>query len=101
MFAHEREVSSVEQAQALSSTRYCWIVNYLSDYTNFDFLWEPVPWQREFTHVWPSQWHEYSGTYLVPKTGEINFHFQKQVIPNSSDQRGYQQLVDGIDFDYS
>ena len=101
MFAHEREVSTIEQAQLESRTRYCWIVNYLSDYTNFDFLWEPSPWQSEFTHVWPSQWHEYSGTYLVPKTGVINYHFQKQVIPNSSDQRQYKQLVEGIDFDYS
>lgn len=101
LFAHEREVSSVEQAQVESCTRYCWIVNYLSDYTDFDFLWEPSPWQTEFTHVWPSQWHEYSGTYLVPKTGEINFHFHKQVIPNSSDRRQYKQLVDGLDFDYT
>ena len=101
LFAHEREVVSIEQAQAESSTRYCWIVNYLSDYTEFDFLWEPVPWQSEFTHVWPSQWHEYSGTYLVPKTGEIKFHFQKQVIPNHSDQRQYTVLVDGVDFDYT
>lgn len=101
LFAHEREVTSIEQAQQESRTRYCWIVNYLSDYSGFDFLWEPVPWQSEFTHVWPSQWHEYSGTYLVPKTGEINYHFQKQVIPNHSDQTRYKVLVDSVDFDYT
>jgi hypothetical protein len=57
-------------------------VNYLSDYTGWDWLWEPVPWQNKHTHVWPSQWHDYSGTYLVPKnsTGELNFH--TETIPN-------------------
>ena len=69
LFAHEREVSSVEQAQALSRTRYCWIVNYLTDYTDWDFLWEPVPWEKDYTHAWPSQWQKDSGTYLVPKQG--------------------------------
>lgn len=101
LFAHEREVTSIEQAQQESRTRYCWVINYLSDYSGFDFLWEPVPWQSEFTHVWPSQWHDYSGTYLVPKTGAINYHFQKQVIPNRSVQQNYQVLVDDVDFDYT
>jgi hypothetical protein len=102
LFAHEREVSSVEQAQALSRTRYCWIVNYLSDYTNWDFLWEPVPWEQNFTHTWPSQWHEYSGTYLVPKrAGTIEYKFHNEVIPNRESRAGYTQLVEGIDFDYS
>jgi len=82
LFAHEREVDSIQQAQQQCRTRYCWIVNYLSDYTGWDWLWEPVPWQNKHTHVWPSQWHDYSGTYLVPKngTGELNFH--TEVIPN-------------------
>jgi len=65
LFAHERRADSVEHAQTLSRTRYFWWVQYLADYTNFDFLWEPVPWQSEFVHAWPSQWHEHSGTYLV------------------------------------
>ena len=101
LFAHEREVSTVEQAQELSSTRYCWIVNYLTDYSNWDFLWEPVPWQSEFTHVWPSQWHEYSGTYLVPKTGVINYHFQTQVLPTRVNMSNYRVIEPGVTFDYT
>jgi hypothetical protein len=76
LFAHEREVSTIEQAQQLSRTRYFWIVNYLTDYTGWNFLWEPVPWQSTQRHAWPSQHQKDSGTYLIPKQGytETNYH---------------------------
>ena len=69
IFPHERAVNNVEQAQQLSRTRYCWIINYLTDYTDFDFLYEPVPWESNQAHVWPSQHQENGGTWLVPKQG--------------------------------
>ena len=71
---HEQEVKSLQEAQTISRTRYCWVINYLSDYTGFDFLWEPVPWEAHQTHVWPSQHQENSGTYLVPKHGGDDFN---------------------------
>ena len=102
MFAHEREADSIEHAQKLSRTRYFWWVQYLADYTGFDFLWEPVPWQSEFTHVWPSQWHDHSGTYLVPRTGAVdNYHFHQQIIPNRKHLKPYKFLIKGIEFDTS
>lgn len=67
LFAHEQKVDSVDQARQLSRTRYLWIVDGLNDYSDFDFLWEPVPWEADQIHVWPSQHQENSGTYLVPK----------------------------------
>ena len=74
LFPHERSVASLDDAQKLSRTRYCWVVNYLSDYQDFDFLWEPTPWQSNQIHVWPSQHQDNGGTYLLPKqpTQEIN-----------------------------
>jgi len=74
LFPHERPADSVEHAREQSRTRFCWVVNYLADYSSFDFLWEPVPWQSEQIHIWPSQHQANSGTYLVPKivTDQIN-----------------------------
>jgi hypothetical protein len=69
LFAHECQADSVEHARQLSRTRYFWWVNYLTDYTDFDFLWEPVPWQANQKHAWPSQHQSDGGTMLVPKTG--------------------------------
>ncbi len=76
MFAHEQQADSIEHAQQLSRTRYFWWVNYLTDYSGWDFLWEPVPWQRHQRHAWPSQWQKDSGTYLVPKSGYSETHYR-------------------------
>jgi hypothetical protein len=67
LFPHERKADSIEDAAIKSRTRYCWVVNYLCDYTGFDFLWEPVAHQRNQAHVWPSQHQENSGTWLIPR----------------------------------
>ena len=76
LFAHEKSADSIQHAREQSRTRYFWIVNYLSDYTGFDFLWEPSPWQAHQRHAWASQWQKDSGTYLVPKLGytDTNYH---------------------------
>ena len=81
LFPHEQEASSIEQACELSRTRYFWWVNYLTDYTGFDFLWEPSPWQAHQRHAWPSQWQKDAGTYLVPAGGyaETNYRTDCQL----------------------
>jgi len=78
---HEKAASSLEDAQQQSRTRFCWIINYLSDYSDFDFLWEPKPWENHQTHAWPSEWHPDRCTRLMPRQGgqEINYH--NEVIP--------------------
>ena len=99
LFPHEQPVASVEQAQQLSRTRYCWVVNYLLDYTDFDFLWEPVPWQSQYTHVWPSNFHEFSGTFLVPKNGAINYYFHLETIFTKDRPKEFKSLVEPCVFD--
>lgn len=77
LFPYEQSVNSIEQAQLLSKTRYCWVINYLLDYTDFDFLWEPVPWESHQRHAWPSQHQKDAGIYLVPKAWnkvDTNYH---------------------------
>lgn len=75
LFAHEQECDSVEDARTRTRTRYFWLTNYLTDYTGFDFLWEPVPWQENFIHCWPSQWQPDSGTYLIPQQEDQGRHY--------------------------
>ena len=64
---HEREAQDIDTARTLSRTRYFWWINYLTDYTGFDFLFEPVELEINERIAWPSQWQKDSGTYLVPK----------------------------------
>ena len=97
---HEREADSIEHAQKLSRTRYFWWISYLCDYSTHDWDFQPVPWQADYTHTWPSQHHDYSGTYLVPKTGNIKYHFHDQVIPVSGDPDLY-HVSYNVEFDYT
>ena len=74
-FEFARKVQSINEAVKLSRTRYLWVIDGANDYSNFDFTWEPVPWESNQVHVWPSQWQDNGGTYLVPKqpTKESNY----------------------------
>jgi len=97
-------VDSFQHAQKLSRTRFFWIVHYLADYTDWDFLWEPVPWQADQRHAWASQWQPDSGTYLVPRAGyeHTNYHTDR-VITRMSSRDGWliPPNIDTDSFDFS
>jgi hypothetical protein len=82
LFAHEREAESIEHAQQLSRTRFFWWISYLADYSDWDWLWEPPPWQAHQRHAWPSQWQKDSGTYLVPQASytDTNYHVAPSIL---------------------
>ena len=101
-FPHEQPVTSIKQAQELSRTRYCWVINYLLDYTDFDFLWEPVPWESDQRHAWPSQHQKDAGLYLVPKIWngvDTNYH-SAPIIQRLADHTNWSGS-NFKDFDYS
>jgi len=98
LFPHERQVKSVEQAQKQSRTRYFWWITYLADYSAFDFLWEPPPWQSHQRHAWPSQWQKDAGVYLVPRQGytDTNYHTEP-VVNRVHKEPSRWQVPKGID----
>ena len=85
LFAHERKADSVEHAQSLSRTRYFWWVHYLAELSDWDFLWEPKPWEAGQRHAWASQHQKDLGVYLVPRGGytDTNYHVD-HVIPHKN-----------------
>jgi hypothetical protein len=101
IFAHEMPAMSLQDAQSQSRTRYFWWITYLCDYSSFDFDYQPLPWQSEFTHAWPSHHHEYSGTYLVPRSGDIQYHFHSTVVPNCYRPGEFDTLTNHVNFDYT
>jgi hypothetical protein len=93
LFAHERAADNIEHARSLSTTRYFWWVNYLTDYSGFDFLFEPPPWQSQQTHCWPSQHQADGGTRLVPRNNNIQeTNYDHDIVP-----RKHSATVVGID----
>ena len=94
LFPHEREATTIEHAQTLSRTRYFWWVNYLTDYTDFDFLWEPVPWQGQYVHTWPSQWDQFYGVCLVPThLDNLEYHHHTEPLLAREYRENFQTLI--------
>ena len=81
LFAHEQPARDIDHARELSRTRAFWWINYLTDYSSFDFLYEPPPWQSKQIHVWPSQHQDNGGTYLIPKTDTTDTNYDHEIIP--------------------
>jgi hypothetical protein len=70
------------------------------DYSNFDFTWEPAPWQSDFRHAFASQWQKDSGTYLVPKQGFTETKYNKDnTVVRLQDASKWDNM--NSDFDYS
>ena len=102
MFAHEQAAESIEQARLRSRTRYFWWITYLADYSSWDFLWEPVPWESHYIHVWPSQHQAYSGTFLVPQSATATeYCFHQEIIPTRSLPDSWTKLCADVEFDWS
>jgi len=100
LFSFERSAESIEDARQQSRTRYFWIVNYLSDYNEWDWLWEPVPWEADQRHTWPSQWSKDSGTYLIPKDGFRGTNYRNNRFVNRVQPSEYWDNFN-FDFDYT
>ena len=98
-FAHEQAADSIEHARELSQTRYFWWINYLTDYNNFDFLYEPVPWEAHQRHAWPSQWQKDAGTYLVPKQGYSETNYRNEPMLTRIPSREPWSVPSNFDFD--
>ena len=68
LFAFEKSATCLENAAEQSRTEFFWFIHGTNDYTNFDFNWAPPPWEHQYTHVFPSQWHANGGVYFASKT---------------------------------
>jgi hypothetical protein len=81
----------MEQAFSLSRTRFFWWVHYLADVSDWDWLWEPPPWQAHQRQAWPDQHQPDSGIYLVPVAGFADTNYrQDRVIHRLADQSNWQ-----------
>ena len=71
------------------------------DYSGWDWLYEPKPWESHYTHVWPSAWAQVAGAYLVPKhSDDLQYHYHLTALPSRVIPENFQTLVD-CEFDYS
>ena len=103
LFSHEKHAQSISEAKKQSKTRYFWIINSFSDYSDFDFLWEPAPWESHYVHAWPSQWQKDGQTYLVPKQEHDGIKYQSRVVPRIYREHNWEipKEIDVENFDFT
>ena len=74
------------------------------DYSDWDWLYEPKPWESHQRHAWCSQHQADSGTYLVPRSGysETNYHTDQvlRTVPDLS-RWHVPSNIDTAQFDWS
>jgi hypothetical protein len=59
-------LATIKRIVERARTEYVWVVSDLCDYTDFDFAWQPVPWEAEQIHCWASGDQKYGDTFLIP-----------------------------------
>ena len=103
LFAHEVEARDLEHAAELSRTKFYWFIYGDNDYSNFDFDYIPPPWEEEHLHVWPTQWHQFGGAYLVNKDtiSQYQYNFKKNIVPIRPEKSKFQELHQLKSFDYT
>jgi hypothetical protein len=106
LFTFEKSAQSLEQAAEQSRTAFFWFIHGANDYINFDFNWMPPPWEYQYTHTFPSQWHANGGVYFASKThvDKNKLKFQHcQSVNRQVDMTNW-QVPDNLDvsnFDFS
>ena len=60
-------MDTISRCARRATTARFWVVSSEYDYTDFDFAWQPEPWQHSMTHVFPSQHQKWSETFLISK----------------------------------
>ena len=68
-------LDTFKRIMTTAETEYVWIINSICDYTQFDFTWQPEPWQKEMIHVFPSNGNPRGDTFYIHVES-----FKKQMI---------------------
>ena len=106
LFAHEQQADSIEDAATKSRTRFYWYIYGGNNYNNFDFDWQPPPWEAHQTHCFGTQWQRTGGAYLANKDTVQNkeWHFRTEQKVTRCVEKSKWIIPTGIDdskFDYS
>jgi hypothetical protein len=101
LFPHERAAANMDDVLRQCRTRMAWVINAHTDYSGFDFTWEPPQWEAHQRHAWASQWQKDAGIYLIPKSGYADTNYRggvellrmpcgnKWQVPNGIDQESF------------
>ena len=76
LFPHEKQASSIDKAAKLSRTKFFWYLDGGNDYRQFDFTWQPDPWEAHYQHIFATQWQRNGGGIFRSKLTPAGDHYQ-------------------------
>ena len=103
LFAFEKPAVDLADAARQAKTRCFWYIYGDNDYTGFNFDYTPLPWEQDHLHVWPTQWNEFGGAFLVCTEfmHQQKYHHHAQVIKAKPSSTNWVNLTKIKEFDYS
>ena len=76
LFPHEKQATSINKAARLSKTKFFWYLDGGNDYSQFDFTWQPDPWEAHYQHIFATQWQRNGGGVFRSKLTPAGDHYQ-------------------------
>lgn len=76
LFPHEKQATSIDKAARLSKTKFFWYLDGGNAYGQFDFTWQPDPWESQYQHIFATQWQRDGGGVFRSKSTPIGDHYQ-------------------------
>lgn len=59
-------LETIKRIVTRTDQEYVWVTSSVCSYKDFDFGWEPEPWQQDMLHVFPSNEQAFGDTFYVP-----------------------------------
>jgi len=73
---YDNHLDTIQRCMSRCRTPFAWIISSCCDYTNFDFDFDPSPWESYQIHCWASGNQKFGDTFLI---GEQQWQEQKDV----------------------
>lgn len=64
---HLSHIAAINRCMKHARTKRAWIISSCCDYSDFDFEWEPAPWEAYQLHCWASGDQKMGDTFSVPR----------------------------------
>ena len=102
LFPHEQAASTITEAKLTSRTEFFWLVDGSKDMRNFDFDWEPAPWESHHTHIFPirSQFEEFDIVFSpAANIPQVKHYHDIKFLPRKTDKKNWKILKTEVKWD--
>jgi len=101
LFPHEQTASSIIEARSKSQTEFFWLVDGSKDMRDFDFDWQPVPWESHHTHIFPiqSQFEEFDIVFApTANIPQVDHYHDRKFLLRKTEEKNWKILKTDVEW---